>query len=396
MKKLLLLMLLSVTTALYAQQPPVFDKSNTSFVANQQVTASVEMSSDNWKPLLESQVPVWDISQFILTNNFRYYDFVESTNPLFPNAISIEYSEQSTPTTVVDRTSYYKTDDTGMHEVGTSFSEQRYPIGQFTGNVLDTFYMTNQQYEYVTPRTIMKFPCTMNSAWGSGYSIDFNTELTITNFGLNRAPFVRNTVFAQYDSVIGWGQMRIPMADGKRSASYPVLVVSRSTIIRHLYTLNGQPAPPTLLGAFGLTQNDSSASSSSILFWRAAHQIPLVQLSFSGYELDLDRYITTMVDTKNLTADGTTNIAEFSSTSANVSPNPVTGSNITVTLENHFTGGEIGLYNSYGQRMELPPFYIIGTQKLTVNVEDLTTGAYNLQLRDNSGETMTVPFVVIR
>ncbi len=190
--------------------------------------------------------------------------------------------------------------------------------------------------------------------------------------------------------------MRIPMADGKRSASYPVLVVSRSTIIRHLYTLNGQPAPPTLLGAFGLTQNDSSASSSSILFWRAAHQIPLVQLSFSGYELDLDRYITTMVDTKNLTADGTTNIAEFSSTSANVSPNPVTGSNITVILENHFTGGEIGLYNSYGQRMELPPFYIIGTQKLTVNVEDLTTGAYNLQLRDNSGETMTVPFVVIR
>jgi hypothetical protein len=396
MKKLLLLVLLTVTTALHAQQPPVFDKSNTSFVADQQVTVGVEMNSNNWNSLLESTVPIWDLSQFMLTSNFRSYDFVNSTNPLYPNTISIEFSEQSTPTTVVDRTSYYKADDTGMHEVATSFSEQRYPIGQFTGNVMDTFYLLNQQYEYVTPRTIMKFPCTMNSAWGSGYSLDFNTELTITNFGLNRAPFVRNTVVAQYDSVVGWGQMRIPMADGKRSASYPVLVVSRSTIVRHLYTLNGQPAPPTLLGAFELTQNDSSASTSSLLFWRAAQQTPLVHVSFSGISMELDKYISTMVDTKNLTADGATSVRESAITVANVSPNPVTGAHVTVNIEGHFTGGEIALYNAYGQRIELPPFFMIGTQQLTLNVEDLSTGAYTLHLSDNSGSMMSAPFVVVR
>ena len=49
-------MLLSVTTALHAQQPPVFDKSNTSFVADQQVTVGVEMNSNNWNSLLESTV----------------------------------------------------------------------------------------------------------------------------------------------------------------------------------------------------------------------------------------------------------------------------------------------------------------------------------------------------
>ena len=58
MKKLLLLVFLFVPFALQAQQPPVFDKSTTSFVADQQVTAGIEMSSDNWKSLLGSQVPV--------------------------------------------------------------------------------------------------------------------------------------------------------------------------------------------------------------------------------------------------------------------------------------------------------------------------------------------------
>ncbi len=396
MKKLVLLVILFAPFALQAQQPPVFDKSTVTFVPAQQVTEGVEMNSANWNSLLESTVPVWDISQFMLTSNYRTYDYVESSNPLFPNTISMEYAEQSTPTTIVNRTSYYTANETGMHEVATSFEEQRYPIGQFTGNVMDTFYLLNQQYEYVTPRTIMKFPCTMNTAWGSGYTIDFNTELTITNFGLNRAPFVRNTLVAQYDSVVGWGQMRVPMADGKKSVSYPVLVVSRSSIVRHLYTLNGQPAPPTLLGAFGLTQNDSSASSSSLFFWRAANQTPLVHVSFSGTGLELDKYISTMVDTKNLSADGATSVRESAMTVSNVAPNPVTGARVTVNFEGHFTGGEIVLYNAYGQRIELPAFFMIGTQQLILDVEDLGTGTYTLHVSDNGGATMSAPFVVVR
>jgi hypothetical protein len=54
------------------------------------------------------------------------------------------------------------------------------------------------------------------------------------------------------------------------------------------------------------------------------------------------------------------------------------------------------LYNAYGQRIELPPFFMIGTQQLTLNVEDLSTGAYTLHLSDNSGSMMSAPFVVVR
>lgn len=381
---------------LSAQQPPVFNYSNTQFVAEQQVSNSVDIKIADWNKLLENVNGSWDISGFPLTGNFQNYDYVNSSNPLFPNSIAMEFAEQSTPNTIVYRTSYFTSNETGMHEIGTSFKEQRYPIGQFTQNVLDTFYLLNQEYEYVTPRTIMKFPCTMNSAWGSGYSVDFNTELTITNFGLNRAPFVRNTLVAQYDSVIGWGQMRVPMADGKKSILYPTLVISRSSIVRHLYTLNGQPAPPTLLAAFGLSQNDSSASTSSLLFWRGGTQRPLVHAMFDGYSLDLTKYIGTSVDTKNLEEDAASSVSDEFRTTASVSPNPVTGNAITLTLNNDFSGGQMDLYNSFGERVTLPTFYVVGTQTLILNTDELNSGTYTIRLHDKSGTLITSSFVVVR
>ena len=132
------------------------------------------------------------------------------------------------------------------------------------------------------------------------------------------------------------------------------------------------------------------------MFWRGGTQQPLVHTMFDGYSLDVTKYVGTSVDTKNLEADGASSVSDEFRATASVSPNPVTGNTVTLTLSNDFSGGQMDLYNSLGENVILPNFYMIGTQTLTLNTDELNPGMYTIRLHDNSGTLITTSFVVAR
>lgn len=338
----------------------------------------------------------WDWSVLVPNGNESVVDYMESTHPDFPNMVENEYMEFTTPNTYVMRKSYFTADDNGIHEVGSSYSENAYSIMQFTGNASDSFFLPAQKITYPTKRTVMKFPCTVGSSWVSGYETDFNAALTITGYFLDKAPMVRRTKVVQYDSVIGWGQMRVPAGNGKSSIQYPVLLIARIQKIVHNYTLNGAPAPAQLLQAFQLVQNDSSSSWSSLFFWRGGNQIPLARMNFDNTELEANGNTTLYTDSREIQVDETSGINDQLNESVNITPNPVSGSNVKLTLSSPFTGGEIALYNALGVRVELPSFFMNGVNELTINTNTLSNGTYTVMLRDENGINSKGTFVVVK
>lgn len=395
MKSSLLLFFCSCV-ALYAQYPPVLEYSNTKAEAKQHVLNRKNFTADFLQNMKAEGNQNWDFSVLKSGSGQITADYLTSTHVDFPNTIEVEFEESTTPNTVVDRKTYFSTDENGIHEIGTSFAKRAYSIMQFTGNVLDTFFLLEQQARYATPRTHIKFPCTMGSAWQSGYELDFNSQITLTAYLLNKAPFLRNTKFVQYDSVIGWGQMRVAATDGKPSIQYPTLMVARTVKIRHYYTLNGSPAPEQLLIPFGLVQNDTSASYSNIYFWRGGNQIPLARIIFNNPTFEINESTGIYTDSRDIEVDETSSVQDELSGIGSITPNPVMGSSVKVQLEKPFEGGEIALYNSLGIRLELPSFMMNGTHELTLDVQGLSSGTYSVQLRDNYGKTASSSFVVVK
>lgn len=338
----------------------------------------------------------WDWSVLESNGNESAIDYMESTHPDFPKMIENEYREFITPNTYVMRKSYFTTDDNGIHEVGSSYTENGYSIMQFTGNARDSFFLPTQKIIYPTERTIMKFPCTVGSSWVSGYETDFNAALTITGYFLDKAPMVRRTKVVQYDTVVGWGQMRVPAGNGKSSIQYPVLLIARVQKIIHNYTLNGAPAPEQLLQVFELVQNDSSSSWSSLFFWRGGNQIPLARMNFDNTELEANGNTTLYTDSREIQVDETSGISEQLNESVNITPNPVSGSNVKLTLSSPFTSGEIALYNALGVRVDLPSFFMNGVNELTINTNTLSSGTYTVMLRDENGTNSKGTFVVVK
>lgn len=395
MKSSLLLFFCSCI-AVYAQYPPVLEYSNTKAEAKQQVMNGKSFTSDFLLNMKAEGNQNWDFSVLESGSGQITADYLASTHVDFPNTIEMEFAEQTTPTTIVYRKTYLSTDENGIHEIGTSFAKSAYSIMQFTGNVLDTFFLLEQKAKYETPRTHIKFPCTMGSAWQSGYELDFNALITITAYGLNKAPLVRSTKFVQYDTVIGWGQMRVPAQDDKPSIQYPVLMVARAVGIEHSYTLNGAAPPIQLLQAFGLVQNDTSASYSSIYFWRGGNQIPLARVTFDNLNFEMNESTGIYTDSRDIEADGSTSVSDGLASIASISPNPVMGTMVKMTLSKPFAAGEMSLFNAMGVKMELPTFFMNGTNELSLDTENLASGTYTIQLNDKSGNVSKGSFVVIR
>jgi hypothetical protein len=105
--------------------------------------------------------------------------------------------------------------------------------------------------------------------------------VTISAVGLNNEPAQHKQVRRYLDSVVGWGNMRVPIPGGGASAWMPVLQVQHSDIVLDSFFLSGAPADPTLLGAIGVTQGQTSTTAYTY-FYRAGSYRPLAEALHFG------------------------------------------------------------------------------------------------------------------
>lgn len=307
--------------------------------------------------------------------------YTQLTSGEFADKYSAELFEYLTPSRGMYVNFIYDYKGSGISEIGYTVAPQTYAIGDLTGNMADSLFITEQSAMFDTPRFLLPFPCTEGTAVTSGYDYRLTSQISLASYNLNKVPFERLSATVQYDTVIGWGRMIAPTPDGP-SKSYNVLMVYRMSVKVDSFVLMGMPAPKPMLDAFGISQGQVSTNY-RVLFWNeGGNQYPTLSMSFA--DQGLSQLVNAFVNAELEAAS--TGVDEFSSPYASMlSPNPVSGHTVRIEFaDNAPTAAYISIVGTLGMEMDVP--FIVHGNAATLDVSNLAAGAYSVSARSANGE----------
>lgn len=170
---------------------------------------------------------------------------------------------------------YFSTNQNGFHENGIYIPAQAYSQGALTGNNKDSIIFEEQKYILTQPREILQFPVSAGYFNESVSRRVAKFKIHIPAYGLNYAPAQHVANVVRQDTVTGWGKMRVYTPSGP-SPAYDVLVLFSLQHQIDSFYLNGNPAPGTLLTAFGQKQGQRTNVRNRIYYYRANRSAPLL------------------------------------------------------------------------------------------------------------------------
>lgn len=177
---------------------------------------------------------------------------------------------------------FYKVDANGVSTVAVHVQGANDNIGAITGNSSDQVEIPAQRITLNSAWRALDFPTSFNSAaWTDTARRRTLFNLTFTAQNLIAVPGSFDVIFINNREVVGYGQLTIPDENGVPMAPVEVLMIRENlTVIDSVY-LGGAPAPPTLMGFFGLTQGDR-VNSQRYLFYAPGTSLPVMSYSFDS------------------------------------------------------------------------------------------------------------------
>ena len=387
MKKILTSMLLAALSI------PAFSQitlDQTNYPPPTDTVALLNVYSQLTTPPAVGTSQTWDYSSLTLATGTPASNIfaLVSGDPNFPAAQFISRNALKGLTAAVGYffDTYYVIDATGAKAIGIHVPAKNYGLGAYTGNNNDTLYvLDNILYYPTTPRPIVAFPATTASAWQSSLRHVVNMQLTVAAASLNKAPMQQVFYYDRSDSVVGWGTLKLPVASGFNS-NIPVLQDMVSQYCVDSIYVGGSPAPPSLTGAFGITQGQISGPKfDRILFYRAGSFNYQMMFNFT------DNTFTTTgsvyVNTALPVATGINDINTDNAASA-VYPNPVNGSNFSILLTGNAKPSGVHIQDMTGRIMDASSVTIDG-DKLHVRMNNpLSAGLYIYTVVNADGKSI--------
>ena len=206
----------------------------------------------------------------------------EANHPSFPDAVIYKSYIPTFDVYEYLRDDYYEQNENGRYRVGSVFSNIGYSITDKTGGNLDSLWFGGLSSGFEgDPDLEVKFPLEYETEWATMYSSSSPFQLSVAAFGLDHAlGELRQNVSISYDAV-GYGTLVVPLMNGNASDPMNVILVKSTTSVVDSIYLNNAPAPPALMGAFGLTQGVAD-SFSTYSFYRPNYQDEVMILSPSS------------------------------------------------------------------------------------------------------------------
>jgi len=271
----------------------------------------------------------------------------------------------------------YSASANGIVQHGESIERQAISLKGLSGGMNDSLVFMKQDIMFTGESFEIKYPATMSSMWVAAPKFNTDFSLTIAAYGLNKAPGQRRSMRGDNYSVVGWGKMKVKNKNGMATEYIDVLQVKLERTITDSFYINGSPAPPALLMAFGLTQGQV-ARTYEMLFLRVGEYRPLVKIAYTNSTYTKITYAE--VHKQRLGA--LSGIGNIASTSLDVYPNPVTGHSFSIKGDNLYGKKLIfTLCNTMGQVVTTAEVPTNGIVNLS---ETIPSGIYHLQLNDGN------------
>lgn len=373
-------LLIAAAIALFVPVPAqvVLNQVNTHFMPGP--VMAIEAGTEDFAMPATAPDQFWDYSALIKLND-NNWEYTIPDSKYFPAAT---YCDSGLAAEFIsdwwyDYDAYYQTGPDGVNYQGFVVKSQRYGIS-ITGNIRDSCNFPEQSCVFENPSFLLPFPATMGTSWQTNRRSILKFELSVAAFGLNKVPCQKVTNTVRTDTIISWGKLRVPTALGP-SLAYDVLLLQRKVVEKDSFYLAGNPAPQSVLGAFGISQGQTTLSN-RFIFWRENANYPLLMVNFGSNNFTeplgvfYDGYA--QHDPSSYVAE--TNLHK----EINIYPNPA-NERLYLTSDNHPVGYTI--FSSAGQRMSWGT-----TATGSIDIKNLPRGMYYTLLK-TAVRTQTITFI---
>jgi len=285
---------------------------------------------------------------------------------------------------------YYQFNDSYYGVSDLSVRQQIYPIGNLTGNLKDTLLFPEQKLKLETPLFNFKFPETFESsmAFESKYVFDF--ILSVTNYGINNAKGQKIVKFTVKDTIVGWGTLAMGLKNTDFNSGFEVLLSKKKVERLDSFFLGGQPAPPLLLSAFGISQGSvKTYYYYSFYSWLTKSYLARIVYSDSSYSIPTGIYINTLHQT---ISDVETKVE---SNNLTIYPNPCFNRTLNLKISDS-RDLKFEVFDALGNRI-MNNMILSGQSKVDIKLpEYITSGLYFYRASDNlSGIIYSGKFLVV-
>ena len=292
-----------------------------------------------------------------------------------------EYSNSFQAFIIPART-YYQSNSTGYGEMGDSTSFVRFSLGAVSGSATDSLTFPAEVHAYATPFRYYRFPMTMSTSWAATNRITTNFLLKVGAFGLNNTPGQNIRNRTSHDTIVGWGTLKLRNPTTGGVLNFNVLLDVNTQIFKDSFFLGGAPAPPAILGAFGLTQGQNDTLI-TYKFIGAGFKGVHLAIETNNRETQISRMFRAILPSQNLPTDLKNGSVEVATS---VFPNPTT-EGVTFEFDKKSEGTwRVFIYNEAGQIIKNENVGAsVGKTQHTVKFEqNLANGLYFYQIIDNN------------
>ena len=333
---------------------------------------------------------VWDYSNVALDFPRVVEITDEQDSPIFTEAYSGSPGTMRFQAFQADAVIYNGADEDGLYTIGLLITEASYPLTAITGNPDDIFQFSADTFTYEGRVNDVSFPLTYQDTYEASRIERTRISLSVAAFGLTNAPVEARRYYTENHSVIGYGQVIIPLEDQSPSPPIDVLLVQIDRTAIDSFFVAGMVAPPNLTAPFGVSQG-MVATDQVFTFLTPGLEAPVVRINVLSNGT-VDDFIY-----RPRAADLVSSTRELSTARLRVFPNPVPrGGTLRVELDQEFMAGSMRLLNQQGQMMSVPAVNNQGKECRVEIPAQLPAGLYYLQAIDTNGRLIPAQRIVVQ
>ncbi|MBC7554291.1 MAG: T9SS type A sorting domain-containing protein [Taibaiella sp.] len=301
-----------------------------------------------------------------------YYDITKSFNAMFGYALKSEIDLNST----------------GVIEKGLAITDQGYDLVAVTGTAGDSLLIPAQKSIFSTPKEIIRFPFTANSAWHSVSRRVTNFVLNVPAFFLNYAPCQHVYYIHRDDSVVGYGKMRVYTTAGP-SIYYDVLMDKIGQYAVDSFFISGTAASLSVTTAFGVEQGQHTDSSYRYNFYRKGSYNYLMSF-FYGADNNYANQQEAYAAKDGITTAGVGVAAHNDVKYMTVLfPNPCTGSKVNLMVSGkNISGCTYTISDVTGKSVAAGAAEVSGNVAHISFTDNVVNGTYILNVQDSEGNVV--------